>query len=277
MYEKKGNRMSSKEYLEGVFGLQGKTILISGAAGGIGSAISEGLAYAGAEVALCGRSVEKCQALADQIIANGGKASCHRLDVTDIASIHGCVDNVVAKYGKIDVLFNVAGINKREGILDVTEETYDRIMNTNLKGVFMLSQAVAREMYKRKNGNIVNIGSHNDEGMLGGCSVYGATKSGVVALTRSMAVEFAQYGIRANAISPGHILTELTQVTWDHPTRAPWLRERIAMQRPGKPEELVGMSIMLASDASSYMTGQAYHVDGGCLCGGSPWEYDTQY
>lgn len=269
--------MNHREYLNNLFGLDGKTILVSGAAGGIGSAISEGLAYAGAEVALCGRSTGKCQSLADQITANGGKASVHGLDVTDTASIRTCVGEVMARYGKIDVLFNVAGINKREGLLDVTEETYDRIMDTNLKGVFMLSQAVAREMYQRKSGNIVNIGSHNDEGMLGGCSVYGATKSGVVALTRSMAVEFAQYGIRANAISPGHILTELTQVTWDHSTRAPWLRERIAMRRPGKPEELVGMAIMLASDASSYMTGQAYHVDGGCLCGGSPWEYDTQY
>jgi len=269
--------MNSKEYLNRIFGLEGKTVLVSGAAGGIGAAISKGLAYAGAEVALCGRSVEKCQALEDQIIANGGRASVHHLDVTDIAGMRDCVDEVVARYGKIDVLFNVAGINKREGFLDVTEETYDRIMNTNLKGVFMLSQALAREMYKRKSGNIVNIGSHNDEGMLGGCSVYGAAKSGVVALTRSMAVEFAQYGIRANAISPGHILTELTQVTWDHPTRAPWLRERIAMRRSGMPEELVGMAIMLASDASAYMTGQAYHVDGGCLCGGAPWEYDTQY
>lgn len=269
--------MNSKEYLNHVFGLDGKTVLVSGAAGGIGSAISEGLAYAGAEVFLCGRSVEKCQALTDKIMANGGKAFAHCLDVTDMSSIHTCVNDVTAQCGKIDVLFNVAGMNKREGLLDVDEETYDRIMDTNLKGVFMLSQAVAREMYKRKSGNIINIGSHNDEGMLGGCSVYGATKSGVVALTRSMAIEFAQYGIRANAISPGHILTELTQVTWDHPTRAPWLRDRIAMGRPGMPEELVGMAIMLASDASAYMTGQAYHVDGGCLCGGAPWEYDTQY
>ena len=193
------------------------------------------------------------------------------------SSIRACVDEVAAKYGKIDVLFNVAGINKREGLLDVEEADYDRIMDTNLKGLFFMSQAVAREMYKRRTGSIVNIGSHNDEGMLGGCSVYGATKSGVVALTRAMAVEFAQYGIRANAISPGHILTDLTQVTWDHPTRAPWLRERIAMKRPGNPEELVGMAILLASDASSYMTGQAYHIDGGCLCGGAPWDYDTQY
>ena len=269
--------MDSKEYLSQVFGLDGKTILITGAAGGIGAAISRGLAGAGADVVLCSRSLEKCAALADEINADGGRAFAHALDVADMASIQTCVDDVIAMFGKIDVLFNIAGINKREGMLDVTEATYDRIMNTNLKGVFMTSQAVAREMYKRKTGNIVNIGSHNDEGMLGGCSVYGAAKSGVVALTRSMAVEFAQYGIRANAISPGHILTELTQVTWDHPTRAPWLRERIAMKRPGTPDELVGMSIMLASDASSYMTGQAYHVDGGCLCGGSPWEYDTAY
>ncbi len=269
--------MDTKDYLQSLFGLEGKTILITGAAGGIGAAISKGLAQAGAEVALCGRTLSKVEKLSDEINSAGGSASAFVLDVADMGSIQPCVDAVVEKYGKIDVLFNIAGINKREGLLDVEEATYDRIMNTNLKGLFFVSQAVAKEMYKRKSGNIVNIGSHNDEGMLGGCSVYGAAKSGVVALTRSMAVEFAQYGIRCNAISPGHILTELTQVTWDHPTRSVYLRDRIAMQRPGTPDELVGMAVMLASDASSYMTGQAYHVDGGCLCGGTPWEYDTNY
>ena len=269
--------MEQAQYLRSLFGLDGKIILITGAAGGIGAAISQGLARAGGEVALCGRTVEKCRVLAETIRSEGGKASAHYLDVADTTTIQPCVDEVVQRYGKIDVLFNVAGINKREGLLDVEESTYDRIIDTNLKGLFFVSQAVAREMYKRKTGNIINIGSHNDEGMLGGCSVYGASKSGVIALTRSMAVEFAQYGIRCNAISPGHILTELTQVTWDHPTRTPWLRERIAMKRPGTPEELVGMAILLASDASSYMTGQAYHIDGGCLCGGAPWEYDTKY
>lgn len=269
--------MDQNAYLQSLFSLEGKTILVAGAAGGIGAAISRGLARAGGEVALCGRTVEKCQSLAKEIREEGGKASAHRLDVMDMSTIQPCVDEVVRQYGKIDVLFNIAGINKREGLLDVEESTYDRIMNTNLKGLFFVSQAVAQEMYKRRSGNIINIGSHNDEGMLGGCSVYGAAKSGVVALTRSMAVELAQYGIRCNAISPGHILTELTQVTWDHPTRSVWLRDRIAMKRPGSPEELVGMAIMLASDSSSYMTGQAYHVDGGCLCGGAPWEYDTNY
>ena len=269
--------MEHSAYLQSLFGLEGKTALVTGAAGGIGTAISTALAMAGAEVALCGRTVEKCRALEAQITAAGGKASSHYLDVARTETIQPCVDEVAQKYGKIDVLFNVAGINKREGLLDVEEATYDRIMDTNLKGLFFVCQAVARKMYERKSGSIVNSGSHNDEGMLGGCSVYGAAKSGVVAFTRSLAVELAQYGIRANAISPGHILTELTQVTWDHPTRAPWLRERIAMKRPGYPEELVGMAILLASDASAYMTGQAYHIDGGCLCGGAPWEYDTKY
>lgn len=264
-------------YLQSLFSLEGKTILITGAAGGIGAAISRGLVKAGGEAALCGRTVEKCEALAEELRAQGGRASAHYLDAAKLDTIQPCVDEVVRRYGKIDVLFNVAGVNRREGLLDVEEATYDRLMDTNLKGLFFVSQRVAREMYKRKSGSIVNIGSHNDQGMLGGCSVYGASKSGVIALTRSMAVEFAQYGIRCNAISPGHILTELTQVTWDHPTRAPWLRERIAMGRPGTPEELVGMAILLASDASSYMTGQAYHIDGGCLCGGAPWEYDTKY
>lgn len=270
--------MDTGAYLNSIFGLDGKVIVVTGAAGGIGSAISRALASAGAQITLCGRHLEKCQALADQITERiGGTASAHTLDVADPDSIQHCVDEIIARYGRIDVLFNVAGINKREGLLDVTPETYDRIMDINLKGVFFMSQAVAREMYRRKSGNIINIGSHNDTGMLGGCSVYGASKSGVIALTRSMAVEFAQYGIRCNAISPGHILTELTQVTWDHPTRGDYLRERIAMGRPGEPDELAGMAVMLASDASSYMTGQAFHVDGGCLCGGKPWEYDTRY
>ena len=266
-----------QHYLQSLFSLEGKTILITGAAGGIGAAISRGLAQAGGEVALCGRTLETCQAMAEDIRAGGGTADAFRLDVADMESIQPCIDEVVRRFGKIDALFNVAGINRREGLLDVEEETYDRIMDTNLKGLFFVSQRVAREMYKRRCGSIVNIGSHNDEGMLGGCSVYGAAKSGVIALTRSMAVEFAQYGIRCNAISPGHILTDLTKVTWEHPTRAPWLRQRIAMERPGTPEELVGMAILLASDASSYMTGQAYHIDGCCLCGGAPWDYDTKY
>jgi len=269
--------MDTNGYLNGIFGLENKIIVLTGAGGGIGSELAKGLAYAGGTLALCDVNMEATQQVADEINGNGGSAKAFHLNVMDMASIDECVNNVVKEYGQIDVAVNCAGINKREGILDVEESTYDRIMNINLKGVFFFSQRVAKEMIQKKKGNFINIGSHNDEAMLGGCSVYGATKSGVVALTRSMAVEWARYNIRANAISPGHIITPLTTVTWEHPTRSVYLKDRIAMRRPGTPEELVGICIMLASDASSYMSGQAYHVDGGCLCGGDPWDFDTKY
>ncbi len=260
-------------YLESLFSLKGKNILVTGAAGGIGEVLARGLANAGGAVALCDLREDAVNRIAGEMPNSTGFG----LDVTSKQSIRDCVQAVSEKFGRIHVLVNCAGINKREGILDVEEETYDRIMSINLKGLFLMSQEVARRMIGWGGGNIINIGSHNDEGMLGGCSVYGATKSGVRALTRAMAVEWAGHNIRANAMSPGHILTPLTTVTWEHPTRSTWLRDRIAMRRPGTPEELVGMCVMLASDASSYMTGEAYHIDGGCLSGGDPWDFDTAY
>jgi len=265
------------KYLESVFSLKGKVILLTGAAGGIGEAFARGLAAAGGCVLLCDINVQSCEEIAMELKKESLDAKAYTLDVASLSSIRDCVNAVLVDFGKIDVLINCAGINKREGFLDVREETYDRIMNINLKGAFQLSQEVVKHMIPRKQGNIINICSYNDEGMMGGCSVYGAAKSGLRGLTRSMAVEWAKHGIRANALSPGHIITPLTTVTWEHPTRSKYLLDRIAMQRPGKPEELVGICIMLASDASSYMSGQAYHVDGGYLCGGNPWDFDTAY
>lgn len=270
--------MKIGENLEKLFSLAGKNILATGAAGGIGAALCTVLAQAGANVAICDINLAQAQAQADKICADGGWARAFQIDVGSVPSIQNCVKEVIVAVGKIDVLINLAGVNKREGILDVEETTYDRLMGINLKGTFFVSQEVVKHMYAHGvKGSIINIGSHNDEGMLAGCAVYGASKSGVVALTRCMAMEWAKHGIRANAISPGHILTPLSQPTWSHPTRADYLRGRIAMERPGLPEELAGICILLASDASSYMSGQAYHVDGGCLCGGKPWDYDTKY
>ena len=264
-------------YLETQFSLAGKTALLTGGAGGIGRALAAGLCGAGAQTAVCDVNVGRAREIAAELSAKGRQARAFDLDLTDAASIRQCVDAVVAEFGKIDILINCAGVNKREGFLDVAEKTYDFIMNVNLKGTFFMTQAVVPHMIKQGGGKIINFSSHNAQGMLGGVSVYGATKSAVSALTRSMAIEWAKFNIQANAVAPGHILTELTQVTWNHPTRAPYLRERIAMRRPGMPEEIVGMVLMLCSSASSYMTGQTYHVDGGCLAGGTPWEYDTKF
>jgi len=269
--------MTIEKNLTQLFSLEGKTILITGASGGIGEALARGLAGAGGEMLLCDIAVERQEIIKDNIIAEGGKACSYKLDVADLADIKHVVTKIIAENGKIDVLVNCAGVNRREGLLDVEEATYDRLMNINLKGLFFLSQEVAKHMMQRRMGNIINISSHNAVGMMGGNSVYGATKSAVSALTRSMAIEWAQFGIRTNAIAPGHILTPLTQVTWDHPQRSQYLTERVAMRRPGLPEEIVGIAVMLASDASSYMSGMTYHVDGGCLAGGSPWPYDTKY
>ncbi len=251
----------TNDYLGSLFSLEDKTVLLTGAAGGIGEALGRALASAGASVALCDLALSSCERIQNDLEDSGLAAAAFHLDVTDKASIRACVEAVIRRYGKVDVLVNCAGINKREGFLDVEDATYDRIMSVNLKGVFQLTQEVVKHMLPRGKGSIINIGSHNDEMMLGGCSVYGATKSAVRALTRSMAVEWAKHGI----------------VTWEHPTRGDYLRDRIAMRRPGKPEELAGICIMLASDAASYITGQAYHVDGGCLCGGDPWDFDTKY
>jgi len=268
--------MSIGANLEKLFSLENKVILLTGATGGIGSVLAKGLADVGGEMALCDIDTGKLDKLAEEINVNG-KAKAFHLDILQMDSIKSCVDNVIKEFGRIDVLINCAGINKREGFLDVEEETYDKIMGINLKGLFFLTQEVVKHMIKEKKGSIINMSSHNAVGMLGGVSVYGATKSAVTALTRSMAIEWAKYNIRANAIAPGHILTPLTTVTWEHPERARYLRERIAMGRPGTPEEILGATILLASDASSYMSGMMIHIDGGCLAGGQPWPYDTKY
>jgi gluconate 5-dehydrogenase len=264
-------------YLETQFSLVGKTALLTGGAGGIGRALAAGLCGAGAQTAICDVNIEGAQKVADELSAKGKKAKGFKLDLTNMESIRQCVEAVAADFGKIDILINCAGVNKREGYLDVLEKTYDFIMNVNLKGTYFITQMVVPYMIKQGGGKIVNFSSHNAQGMLGGVSVYGATKAAVSALTRSMAIEWAKFNIQANAVAPGHILTELTQVTWDHPQRAPYLRERIAMRRPGTPDEIVGMVLMLCAQASSYMTGQTYHLDGGCLAGGTPWPYDTKY
>lgn len=263
--------------LRDMFSLEDKVVVLTGAAGGIGSSIALGMACAGAQVALCDINEEQLENIQTRITKAGGRSVYHLLDVTKIDNIADCMEKIVDSFGKIDILINCAGINKREGFMDVQEETYDRIMNINLKGVFLVTQAAAPYMKKQRKGSIINIGSHNTGSILGGCSVYGATKCGVLSLTRSMAIEWAKYNIRANCVSPGHIQTALTVPTWEHPQRSKYLLERIALNRPGYPEDIIGACIMLASDASAYITGTEIRIDGGCIAGGQPWDYDTDF
>jgi gluconate 5-dehydrogenase len=264
--------------LKKYFSLENKIIVITGAAGGIGREIAKGMASAGASICSCDINLESLNELTDEINEEfNTNSKSYKLDISNLEEINRVVEEIILDYGRIDVLVNLAGINVREGLLDVKEETYDKIMNINLKGAYFTCQAVAKHMIQEKKGNIINIGSYNATSMLGGCSVYGASKSGIVAITRALSVELAEWGIRANAISPGHVETPLTKVTWEHPTRGNYLRDRIAMRRPCRPDEIVGLAIMLASDSSNYLSGENINLDGGCLSGGSPWDFDSEY
>ena len=162
-----------------------------------------------------------------------------------------------------------------------SEETFDRIMGVNLKGAYLISIKAAKEMIRlnetlpeeeKVHLSIMNVASYNSVMMLGGNSVYGMSKGGVAAMTRSQAIEWAKYGFRSNALTPGHISTKLTAQLWDDPYFSKFMLDRIAMNRPGYPEDMLGMAVLLASDASAYMSGQLCIVDGGCLAGGQPWE-----
>jgi gluconate 5-dehydrogenase len=257
--------------VEKLFSLQGRVALITGAAGGIGRALCEGMAGAGAAVALADMRAVAMEPVAASIHAMGREAECFEVDVSSKNSIRKRVEDVMARFGRIDILVNCAGINRREPILDVAEETFERILAVNLRGVYQMSQAVANHMIRQGGGKIIHIGSLTNEMGLSGVSVYGASKAGVSQLAMSMAIEWACYNIQVNCIVPGFMRTELTTALWADDAKAAWMRGRIAAGRPGEPEELLGTAILLASPASSYITGQTWCVDGGVTAGGRHW------
>ncbi|WP_301098858.1 SDR family oxidoreductase [Otariodibacter sp.] len=270
--------MKIGQNLEKLFSLEDKVVLFTGAGGGIGTALSKGLAEVGAKVALCDLNADSLQIVEDEIKGFGGEVKKFILDLQNLNSIKTCVNDVINEFGKIDVLINCAGINIRKGSLDFSEENYDKIMNINLKGVFFMCQTVGYHMVERKSGSIINFASTNGRlSVLGGCAPYGMTKNGIITLTKSLTIELSKHGVRANAIAPGPIRTPLSEVYWSDKTKSEFMLDRIAMKRPGRPDELIGLIVLLSSDASSYMSGSVYVVDGGYEAGGQTWEYDTCY
>jgi len=250
--------------------LGGRTAIVTGAGRGIGAAIATALDAAGARVALVARTVDELERLAatltnDAVVvpADLGTPDGPGAAVATAAEAFG---------GRVDVLVNNAGVNRRQAIFDVTREAWDLIAALNLRVPYELSRAVAREIARGDDGgSIVHIGSLNNAIGLQGVSVYGAHKAGLCQLARSMAIEWAEHGIRVNAICPGFMLTPLSKPLWDDPSRGPWLLERSLLRRPGYPEELVGACLLLASEAGSFITGQALFVEGGWLAG-TPWD-----
>lgn len=245
------------------FSLAGKAALVTGANTGIGQAIAVALAQAGADVALAGRS-EPDETLA-LIAATGRKAVSIMADLSTTEPVGRVIDEAVASLGRIDVLVNNAGIIRRDDLLQFSEDDWDAVIDTNLKTLFFLSQAAARHMVERRSGKIINIASLLT--FQGGIRVpsYAAAKSGVGGVTKAMANELASKGIQVNAIAPGYITTNNTAALQADETRNRQILERIPTGRWGRPEDIAGAAIFLASPASDYVTGQVLAVDGGWL------------
>lgn len=245
------------------FSLAGKTALVTGANTGIGQAIAVGLAQAGADVALAGRS-HPAETL-DLIGQAGRKAVNITADLASTAPVTRVVDEAVAALGRIDILVNNAGIIRRDDLLQFSEADWDAVIDTNLKTLFFLSQAAARGMVAQGSGKIINIASLLT--FQGGIRVpsYAAAKSGVGGVTKAMANELAPHGVQVNAIAPGYIATNNTAALQADPTRNRQILERIPAGRWGDPSDIAGAAVFLASPASNYVTGHVLAVDGGWL------------
>ena len=244
--------------------LQGKNTLITGASKGIGKAIAIKFAEQGANVAFTYlSSVEQGQALEAELAAKGVKAKGYRSDASKFAEAEKLISDVVADFGSLDVLVNNAGITIDNLLLRLTEEAWDKAINVNLKSCFNTVKAACKPMMKQKGGSIINMTSVVGLKGNAGQSNYAASKAGIIGFTKSIALELGSRSIRSNAIAPGFIETEMTAVL-DPKTVQSW-RDAIPLRRGGKPEDVADACVFLASDMSSYISGQVIQVDGGML------------
>lgn len=250
-----------------IFDLTGKVAMVTGSTRGLGEVAAKALAKAGADVAICGRKQEDLDRVSADIRGLGRKSAGFSLEVTSIKSINQGVAKILDYFGRVDILVNNAGINYREPILNYEEEGWDRVIDTHLKGYFFVAKAVAPQMISRGYGKIINISSIAAQSVIPTqvtyCAAYHAAKGGVNQLTKVMAVEWAQNGVRVNAIGPTYFETEMVKKVLTDKERVKVINDHTPMGRMGKLDELEGTVIFLAAPASDFITAQVIYVDGG--------------
>jgi gluconate 5-dehydrogenase len=254
---------------EELFSVAGQNVVITGGSRGIGRAIAEGFAARGANVLICSRSQESVETALKEMGDAGLKADGVACDVSDEQQILTTVQTAISRLGHIDTLVNVAGVNRRKRAETVTADDYDFILDTNLRGAFLMSREVGKHMIERKSGAQINIESLNTWMPLKGVLPYAMSKFGMQGMTRGLALEWGRHGVRVNSLAPGFILTDLTRKLWSDPEMQAWNQANAPLGRLGQPEDMVGTAIFLASKASAFMTGQILYVDGGFSAGWS--------
>ncbi|MBJ89424.1 MAG: 2-deoxy-D-gluconate 3-dehydrogenase [Woeseia sp.] len=249
-----------------LFRTDGKVALVTGAGTGLGREFAVTLAKAGATVALAARRSDKLAETAEIIERAGGKSLSLSLDVTDSLSVTACLEQIESECGAPDILVNNAGIARQSFLTDITEKDWDAVLDTNLKGVFLVAQATAKAMIRTgTRGSIINIASILGLNVTKALASYIAAKSGVVQLTKAMALEWSRHAIRVNALAPGYFVTEMNKAQFEQAPAQELIKERVPMQRVGDLSEISGPLLLLASDAGNYMTGSVVVVDGGHL------------
>jgi NAD(P)-dependent dehydrogenase (short-subunit alcohol dehydrogenase family) len=252
-----------------LFSLEGSVAIVTGAAGGIGRWLAAGLGAAGASVLVTDVEDSGLDELETSLRSAGIDASALVADLADEEAPDEIVRIAVQRFGAVHVVVNNAAVNKRMTILEMDGETWDRIVRINLRAPYFLAQRAAQEMIAQgAGGAIISISSLNVAYALEHVAVYGATKAGISQFTRHMALEWAEHGIRVNAIAPGFMHTPLAEPIWANPETSRWIHNRVPMERPGQPSELIGACLLLASEAGSFLTGQTLIVDGGAQAGG---------
>jgi NAD(P)-dependent dehydrogenase (short-subunit alcohol dehydrogenase family) len=250
------------------FDLTGRTAVVIGGTTGIGRALVDGLVQAGADVVASARREAEVRATAAAIEAAGKKTLRHTCDVSDKATIQRLHDEVLKTFGKVDILINCAGRTKRTPSLEVSEEEFSGIVDTNLTGTLRACQVFGRSMIQRRSGRIINIASLSSFVALYEVAAYAASKAAVASLTKSLAIEWGKHGVNVNAIAPGVFRTALNQKLLDETGRGKEFQMRTPLGRFGKVEELAGAAVFLSSEAASFVNGEIIVVDGGFLASG---------